>query len=273
MSDLQPPPKRSLWTQEMLDDYASGPHYDGGASARPPGLTKDEYRAVGRTLFENAAKSPAGELPIVIPRIKLIDEVSETPTYIEIVAPRKVPLDSELPTSPKSAMNAALRMGWDVNVWVSTGYIQPVLFVNASEEGSKNPHEAGSVRFPGYQVASYAVEALDRHMGALGFQAYYQGREPGKASFDYARVADPAGLLMPLSYDYPPIAVKRGADAQGRVSETVKSFEARERASVAQSERLQRDNNGGTHWVTRKMFGTAAGFTAWLREWKEMTNA
>lgn len=199
----------------------------------------------------------------------MTDEAEEVETFHLVLPPWRVPVEG-MPGSPRGAANTALRLGWELQCWMSTGFVDPVLFVGSSEPGVAEPHDAGDIRYAGYQVALYTVEARDAHMGRLGFQAFYEGKQMGKASFSWARVSDPAGLLIELSYDYPPIKTSRGTDSKGRQVETEKSYTKRVQGLVEQSVRLQAEMNGGTRWVTTRHFDKAGGLTKWLAEWQSM---
>lgn len=210
----------------------------------------------------------------------VLDEVAEVVNPFTLIEPPHKVDVATLPTSPKRVYNSALANGWDARAWLSIGTIAPVLYVNDSDSAdeSASEHAAGDVKFDGYLAHIYTVEAADRS-GKLGFRAQFSGRAYADArkaalgGFDYAQVSDPAGVPVPLEFEYLPIKLKRGTDNQGRTVETTSGFASRQRAAEASATRLNREmNDGAIRWATRHFYSTAAEFNAWLVEWASFTS-
>jgi hypothetical protein len=218
------------------------------------------------------------------------DVVAEPANPFTLLEPPRQVDVSTLPTSPKRAFNAALAIGWDARAWMSLGEIAPTFYMSASDEFSEDEfeqtavegknvremHNIGDVRFAGYLMRIYTIEAADKAI-KLGFRAQFIGKEYADkrkapaGSFDSARLADPAGIPVPMRFDYQPIKVTRGKDAQGRTVETANGFAKRQRDAQGMADRLNRTMNDGTiWWKTEHLATTASEFDAWLAQWASM---
>jgi len=204
------------------------------------------------------------------------DVVAEPANPFTLLEPPRQVDVSTLPTSPKRAFNAALAIGWDARAWMSLGEIAPTFYMSASDEDSSSNYTIGDVRFEGYLMRIYTIEAADKAI-KLGFRAQFIGKEYADkrkapaGSFDSARLADPAGIPVPMRFDYQPIKVTRGKDAQGRTVETANGFAKRQRDARGMADRLNRTMNDGTiWWKTEHLATTASEFDAWLAQWASM---
>lgn len=178
-----------------------------------------------------------------------------------------------LPQSPKATFKRAVAAGWEASAWRSTGTQDPTLFLSDFEEGAKEPHNAGDVRWDGYDATLFVVEARVPHL-PIAFQAFFRGKtyapELAKkavgGSFEYAQVLDPVGVPVALVYDYPPIGQTRGD------YETEASFQRRIDDSVEMAARVAEEHNDGeVAFMTRHVFEAAKQFDAWLAEWLPFT--
>lgn len=141
-----------------------------------------------------------------------------------VIAERRRIEVSDLGISPKKLVTACEALGWNVSIWLTVTDVDPVYYVNDSEEKSAKQHSAGDVRYEGYIARNYAVEArFGQH--PVGFQAFFMGKgEEGKtAGFEWCRVRDSAiGIVVENFVDYtrtPDEAAEKGWDEQKRLDE------------------------------------------------------
>lgn len=102
-------------------------------------------------------------------------------------------------TAPGAAGTLAKRLqlhGWTVRVWTSLCAVEAVLFVADSEEGAKDPHLAGDIRYEAHDLESVVVVGVKRASGhMLALDATWErklrdGKSP-TSSFQGATTYDP----------------------------------------------------------------------------------
>ena len=213
----------------------------------------------------------------------VLDVVPVAPDPFTVIVPKQRVDLTILPTSPRSTAKRATEMGWEVSCWATVGHMAPTLYLSdadvkeGEEEGAKPAYREGDVRFDGYRATIYVVEAREFRV-PLGFQAFYLGKHykdgdkrNTAGSFDWARIADPVGVPVELTFAYEPIKVQIGRDPHTHaIIETEASFKSREKSAGDMARRLREEHNDGATYFPKRLHTTSAkDLTAWLAEWAE----
>lgn len=107
-----------------------------------------------------------------------------------------VPDPSKAPGAAGTLAKRLIAHGWTVQAWTSLCAVDAVRFVSDSEEGAKNPHLAGDVRYEAHELETVVIVGVKRasgHMLALDAtweRKLREGKSP-TSSFQAATTYDP----------------------------------------------------------------------------------
>lgn len=159
---------------------------------------------------------------------------------------------SDLPSSALAIWKAAEALGFELQAHRSASHTAPVLFLQASEEGAENPHQAGDVRFSDHSDRHYVIGG--RRGGKQAFLARWSGRdlEGTGASFEGATIRDADGVPAIIETDY-------SLDAN-----LIKELGITKAEAEARATRLASEYNGDEVTYLDRYFTKATPFKEWL---------
>jgi hypothetical protein len=187
--------------------------------------------------------------------VKVLADMQEAADFV-LVEPSRPIESGDLPASALKVYRALVAMGWETLTHLSITHHDDVLWATDSEEGAETERSKGDVKTPAHDRRHYWLSGRHKTLGAA-FTAHWEGkgRDGKNATFQSARVADPAGIPVENFVDYMP--TKTEAKSSGNAE-----------AAMEHGARQSQEYNDGTLRLENVvLMTTTRDFLAWIDDW------